>query len=103
MPDTDPPDSRPIQRERDIGTLGRLAAAGYKLGGYCLDCRRLFGIVLEDLIAERGADCVIKTMAPLQCPICQGSRTEKSIYWHDPRWTNQPVYTTAPRKTGGNS
>lgn len=80
----DPSCSRPA--ETNDGALGALRRRGFAIGGQCLDCRRLFSVILDGLIAERGADCIIRTIAPLVCPTCQGSRAQKSIYFGDPPW-----------------
>jgi hypothetical protein len=53
----------------DLIVLGKLASHGYGIGGYCLDCRRLFNVSLTVLILERGHDCSPVGMTPsLRCP-----------------------------------
>jgi hypothetical protein len=39
-----------------LNTLGKLAEHGYGVGGYCMDCRRLFAVSLTVLMLERGRD-----------------------------------------------
>jgi hypothetical protein len=43
-------------REIVLDTLGKLEEYGHGIGGYCLDCRRLFDTSLAVLILERGRD-----------------------------------------------
>ena len=38
-----------------LDTLGKLHMHGHGIGGYCLDCQRLFNVEMAALIAERGA------------------------------------------------
>jgi hypothetical protein len=38
-------------------TLSKFAEHGDGIGGYCLNCRRLFNVSLAVLIFERGHDC----------------------------------------------
>ena len=64
----------------DLIVLGRLASHGYGIGGYCLDCRRLFKVSLAVLILERGHDCSPVGMPPpLRCPGCGCCRTQYSV------------------------
>jgi hypothetical protein len=62
-----------------LDTLGKLAGYGYGVGGYCLDCRRLFAVSLAVLMLERGRDCSPIRMAPLRCPGCGERSTQYSI------------------------
>ena len=62
-----------------LDTLGKLHMHGHGIGGYCLICQRLFSVSMTALIAERGADCLVRGMKPLTCPGCQGKRTQFSI------------------------
>jgi hypothetical protein len=57
-----------------LDTLGKLADHGY-----CLACRRLFGVSLTVLILERGRDCSPIRMSPLRCRGCSDRRTQYSI------------------------
>jgi hypothetical protein len=62
-----------------LDTLGKLHAHGYGVGGYCLDCRRLFAVSLTVLILERGRDYSPIRMALLRCPGCGRRHTQYSI------------------------
>jgi hypothetical protein len=62
-----------------LDTLGKLYAHGHGIGGYCLDCQRLFVASLPKLITERGGDARVVGMKPLTCPGCQGRRTTFQI------------------------
>jgi hypothetical protein len=66
-------------REIVLGTLGKLEEHGHGIGGYCLDCRRLFNASLAVLMLERGRDYSPIRMAPLRCPGCGERRTQYSI------------------------
>jgi hypothetical protein len=66
-------------REIVLDTLGKLEEHGHGIGGYCLDCRRLFNTSLAVLILERGRDCSTIRMPPLRCPGCGERRTKYSI------------------------
>jgi hypothetical protein len=73
-----------------LDTLGRLAAHGHGLDGWCLDCsaqyrpavpaaqrvRAGFVIDMAALIAERGTDTAIVALGPPPCPRCGSARTE---------------------------
>jgi hypothetical protein len=74
-------------REIILDTLGKLEEHNHGIGGYCLDCRRLFNTSLAVLILERGRDYSPIRMAPLRCPGCGERRTQYSII--------------APSKAGG--
>jgi hypothetical protein len=62
-----------------LDTLGKLADHGHGIGGYCLDCRRLFTVSMTLLLLERGRDYSPIRMAPLRCPGCGERRTQYSI------------------------
>ena len=62
-----------------LDTLGKLYAHGHGIGGYCLDCRRLFAVSLTVLMLERGRDYSPIRMAPVRCPGCGKRRTQYSI------------------------
>jgi hypothetical protein len=62
----------PLADQIVIDTLGKLHAHGYGVGGYCLDCRRLFAVSMMVLMLERGRDYSPIRMAPLRCPGCGG-------------------------------
>jgi hypothetical protein len=62
-----------------LDTLGKLEAHGHGIGGYCLDCRRLFAVSLALLMLDRGRDCSPIRMAPLRCLGCGGRRTQYNI------------------------
>jgi hypothetical protein len=66
-------------REIVLDTLGKLADHNHSVGGYCLDCRRLFNTSLAVLILERGRDYSPIRMAPVRCPGCGERRTQCSI------------------------
>jgi hypothetical protein len=55
-----------------IDTLGKLAAHGHGVGGYCRDCRGLFSVSMPALIHERRAESPVVGMTPLPCPGCGG-------------------------------
>jgi hypothetical protein len=74
-------------REIVLDTLGKLEEHGHGIGGYYLDCRRLFNTSLTVLILERGRDYSPIRMAPLRCPGCGERHTQYSII--------------APSKAGG--
>jgi hypothetical protein len=73
-----------------LDTLGKLAAHGHGLDGWCLDCsaryrpavpaamraRADFAIDMAQIIAERGADAKIVGLRPPACPRCGSPRTE---------------------------
>jgi len=73
-----------------LDTLGRLAAHGHGLAGWCLECsaryrpetpatelpRAGFDIDMAAFIAERGADAPIVGLRPPACPRCGSGRTE---------------------------
>jgi hypothetical protein len=73
-----------------LDTLGRLAAHGHGLAGWCLDCsaryrpsapaaeqtRAGFDVDMAALIAERGANARIVGLRPPPCPRCGSTRTE---------------------------
>ena len=73
-----------------LDTLGRLAAHGHGLNGWCLACsaryrpaapaaeraRADFAIDIAALIAERGADAALVGLRPPPCPRCGSPRTE---------------------------
>ena len=73
-----------------LDTLGRLAAHGHGLNGWCLECSARyrpaamaaervlagFDVDMAQLIAERGADAAIVGLRPLPCPRCGSARTE---------------------------
>jgi hypothetical protein len=59
-----------------LDTLGKLADHGHGIGGYCLDCRRLFQVSMAVLILERGRDCrTVRMTPPLRCPGCGERQT----------------------------
>jgi hypothetical protein len=76
-----------------LDTLGRLAAYGHGLDGWCLDCsaryrpatpaaeraRVGFDVDIAALIALRGAGASAIRMEPVPCPRCGSRRTECRI------------------------
>jgi hypothetical protein len=73
-----------------LDTLGRVAAHGHGLVGWCLDCsaryrpatpaaeqpRAGFDVDMAALIAERGAEAHVVGLRPPPCPRCGSPRTE---------------------------
>jgi hypothetical protein len=76
-----------------LDTLSMLYAHGHGLNGYCRPCRGYFGVLMLDLMLERGRDCLSIDMAPLRCLGCGGGarstassrRRRAAQVWCDPR------------------
>jgi hypothetical protein len=75
-----------------IDSLGKLADWRMRVFGSCLDCSRrydpklgpcntpsAYDIVLGQLVAARGRDCLIVGMPPVPCPRCGSRSTEIRI------------------------
>jgi hypothetical protein len=62
-----------------LQTLGKLAARGHGLDGYCQICRRHFDVAIAVVIKQRGGDSPVVGMRPLACPRCGSRRTDFRI------------------------